>query len=340
MSLDQIIDSVKVRIDSLAREWNRLSSATAETSNDEMRLLKEKVSLVQEQNTVIIVELNSIKRLLSIEEDKTNNLFSAVVDTSGGALKLPVSTDNAIVITPSDKPRRKGTEWLPSIDRQRLPRPDSDIERLTGVNHDFSPLNKYPLAFSVHSFLNHSPSPWKRNLESLSPAECRKRSRPDDSAGDENEFTEYQRIQNLHIVESSSGKPIVKPQLRPLLPSNVQNIAKFKSRKQHINIKDFKFVMSSSPATISDMYQEYELVLRPQILDFEQRYGKGQLSKLPQVRTYQRRRALACEIGKYATRHDITIEESIQHFENIRIRNDKTVAWIYNNLTSILEQYC
>ncbi|CEP62041.1 transcription activator GCR1-like domain-containing protein LALA0_S04e06414g [Lachancea lanzarotensis] len=341
MSFDSIIESVKVRIDSLTRDWNELNAATAETSNDELKQLEDKLNLVQEQNTVIILELGRIKKLLSIEEDKANNLFSAVVDTSGNALNLPGCTDNTFVITPNNKVERKGSEWLPSIGSQKLPRPGSTIERLTDSNHDFSPLNRYPLAFNVQSFLNHSPSPWKRSLEAESPAESRKRIRKEEEpVTDENEYSDYRKLQNLHLVESPSGKPIVKPQLRPLLASNVQKMDNVKIIKSQVDMKDFKFLMSAAPPSIPAMYQEYEFVLRPQILDFEQKFGKGQLSKLPQVRTYQRRRALACEIGKYATRNGISIEEAVQYFENIRVRNNKTVAWIYNNLTDILEQYC
>ncbi|SCU93864.1 LAFA_0F18602g1_1 [Lachancea sp. 'fantastica'] len=340
MSFDSIIESVKVRIDSLTRDWNELNAATAETPNDELKQLEDKLNLVQEQNTLIILELGRIKKLLSIEEDKANNLFSAVVDTSGNALNLPGCTDNEFVITPNDKVQRKNSEWLPSIGSQKLPRPDSTIERLTDSNHDFSPLNRYPLAFNVQSFLNHSPSPWKRSLDAESPAESRKRFRQEGPVNDENEYSDYQKLQHLQLVESPSGKPIVKPQLRPLLASNVHKVDNTKTFEPQVSMKDFKFLMSSAPPSIPAMYQEYECVLRPQILDFEQKFGKGQLSKLPQVRTYQRRRALACEIGKYATRNGITIEEAVRYFESIRVRNNKTVAWIYNNLTDILEQYC
>lgn len=88
------------------------------------------------------------------------------------------------------------------------------------------------------------------------------------------------------------------------------------------------------------MYYEYEHQLRPQILEFEKRYGKGQISRLPKVRTYQRRRALINEIEKFARREGKSIEEAVQYFEEIRTQNKKTVPWLYNNLNRILQKYC
>ncbi|SCV05547.1 LANO_0H09890g1_1 [Lachancea nothofagi CBS 11611] len=343
MSLDKVIDSFKVRIDNLTQDWDHICSSVCETSDDELRLMKAKLDIVQEQNSTIIVDLDRIKKYLNLEEDRSNNVFSSIVDTSLGTLNLPPSSEEEFAITPKEKPGRP-SDWLPSISSQKLPRPGSTIERHIHSSQDLSPLNQYPLSFNVHTFFtNHcSPSPWKRKQISESPYAPFKKACPGvPLAQDENEYTEYHKTQKLLIVESPSGKPIVRPQLKPLARPNIENLAEFgcPTKATQVKQEDFKFRMSDNPKTVMDMYQEYECSLRPQILDFEKRFGKGQLSRLPKVRTYQRRRALACEIEKYSTRYGFSIDESIKYFESIRVQNKKTVPWLYNNLNEILKHY-
>lgn len=105
------------------------------------------------------------------------------------------------------------------------------------------------------------------------------------------------------------------------------------------NVENYHLIMTDCPKSVHDLYHEFYTDTKLQILHFGEKHGAGQLSKLPKLRTYQRRSALVNAINKYAKGKNITVEQSIEHFQGIVEENDKTIPWLYNNLAKILEQY-
>ena len=105
------------------------------------------------------------------------------------------------------------------------------------------------------------------------------------------------------------------------------------------NVENYQLVMTDCPKSVHDLYQEFYTDTKLQILHFEQKFGVGQLSKLPKLRTYQRRSALINAINKYAKYNLLDIEHAIDYFQTIVDDNDKTIPWLYNNLAKIMEQY-
>lgn len=102
---------------------------------------------------------------------------------------------------------------------------------------------------------------------------------------------------------------------------------------------NYQLLMTDCPKSVAELYEEFYTDTKPQILKFEEKFGAGQLSKLPKLRTYQRRSALVNAINKYAKCCNISVEQSIEYFQNIVDDNDKTIPWLYNNLAKIMEQY-
>ncbi|CAB4252387.1 similar to Torulaspora delbrueckii TDEL_0E03490 hypothetical protein [Maudiozyma barnettii] len=103
-----------------------------------------------------------------------------------------------------------------------------------------------------------------------------------------------------------------------------------------ISVKRFDLNMIEAPKTIKQLYDDFDKNLRFQIKDFENQFGKGQLSKLNKIRTYQRRRALINEIEKFSTMFSIDIRIAIEIFEKYRTVRGRTVPFLYNNLTSVV----
>ncbi|SCU88027.1 LADA_0E07712g1_1 [Lachancea dasiensis] len=340
MNISAAISSFKDRIDALSSDWERLSRTCSSSADEEMKLLKQKLDLVQEQNSSLIIELYDLKKLTNLMDDKSSNIFSSVTDTSVGALHLQSGGDEQFVLTPQGA-TTKPLDLLPSLSSQKLPRPESMVGRHVTINHENSPTNQYPFSFNVHAYFNanFSPSPWARKEPSASPKHSLKRFKKSAQIDDVSDRP-VERRTNLLVVESPSGKPMVRRQAK----STIESFKKIKraGSSKAVSPKpfgDFKLRMTATPKGVTELYHEYEQVLRPQIVEFERNFGKGQLSKLYKVRTYQRRRALVCEINNYAAKYDITIDEAISYFETIRVRNGKTVAWLYNNLNKIIEFY-
>lgn len=117
----------------------------------------------------------------------------------------------------------------------------------------------------------------------------------------------------------------------PLKDSTSQNIEDF-----NYSIDKFEFVMLDTPKTVVELYADYENNIRNQVALFERLFGKGQMSKINNIRTYQRRRALVCEIQNFSRDFDISIPETLELFESYRLSRSKSVAWLYNNLTKVL----
>lgn len=103
-----------------------------------------------------------------------------------------------------------------------------------------------------------------------------------------------------------------------------------------VEVKRFDLNMIEAPKTINQLYDDFDKNLKYQIKDFENQFGKGQLSKLNKIRTYQRRRALISEIEKFSKLFSIDIRQSIDIFENYRTVRGKTVPFLYNNLATVV----
>ncbi|SMN18473.1 similar to Torulaspora delbrueckii TDEL_0E03490 hypothetical protein [Maudiozyma saulgeensis] len=103
-----------------------------------------------------------------------------------------------------------------------------------------------------------------------------------------------------------------------------------------IAVKRFDLNMIEAPKTIKQLYDDFDKNLKYQIKDFENQFGKGQLSKLNKIRTYQRRRALISEIEKFSTMFSIDIRKAIDIFEKYRTLRGRTVPFLYNNLASVV----
>lgn len=102
--------------------------------------------------------------------------------------------------------------------------------------------------------------------------------------------------------------------------------------------KSFDLNMLDTPSTIFQLYDDFSNNLKYQIMDFERTFGKGQLSKLNKIRTYQRRRALISEIERFSAQCSVDIRVAIGIFEKFRQKRGKSVPWLYNNLAKIIDE--
>ena len=92
MNLDDIINSFKRRVDDLARYWDAVSSSPDHmgTDEEEIKQLKKKLDIVQEQNAAIMIDLEHIKKILVLDEFAPNNLFT-LLNTGADQLQVPTT---------------------------------------------------------------------------------------------------------------------------------------------------------------------------------------------------------------------------------------------------------
>ena len=154
------------------------------------------------------------------------------------------------------------------------------------------------------------------------------------------EFKNEVLFSNSNKESISSMQQNAKYKVLKSLYQNKSKITSSSSSPKDIsNFDNYQLVMSDCPKSVHDLYQEFYTDTKVQIMHFEEKYGVGQLSKLPKLRTYQRRNALVNAINKYAKGKGIGIDEAIDHFQGIVNENEKTIPWLYNNLAKILERY-
>ncbi|KAM3160666.1 hypothetical protein ACU8KH_04803 [Lachancea thermotolerans] len=357
MNLDEVVNSFKNRVDQLSRDWDAIKSSFVGSQDEELKQLKVKFDLIQEQNSVILIDLYQLKKFLNLEDNNYNNVFSTVLDSPAGALHFPTASseryaENAV-------PATSGVTYLGSVEQPRIHETQSALRTqqlyssASSKIQEKHPVHLHSLWSEIHSpLINDEISYWKKTRSPMSPQlfSHLRQQNPKPTINDENDATEYLGLSKLIGVETPSKNPREKThgklQMKPLnssllksgqTPCSARHLRYAKDAK---DISAYVLKMSGNPKTVGDMYYEYEHQLRPQILEFEKRYGKGQISRLPKVRTYQRRRALINEIEKFARREGKSIEEAVQYFEEIRTQNKKTVPWLYNNLNRILQKYC
>lgn len=121
-------------------------------------------------------------------------------------------------------------------------------------------------------------------------------------------------------------------------PSSAVNKDELEVADDVLEIEKFDLQMVENPDTVAELYEEFLTISVPKLCAFQKKFGKGQISKIPKIRTFQRRRALVAEIDKYAATHNTSINESIQHFEILRIEKKKSVPWLYNNFNKIQDE--
>ena len=124
-------------------------------------------------------------------------------------------------------------------------------------------------------------------------------------------------------------------------PNNTRDVNEHNKRPRSFDsscVKSFDLNMLDTPRNIFQLYDDFSNNLKYQIMDFERTFGKGQLSKLNKIRTYQRRRALISEIDRFSAQFSVEIRETIGIFEKFRQKRGKSVPWLYNNLAKVIDE--
>lgn len=339
MNLNDIIESFKHRVDSLSQNWDAISSsAQFSADQNELKLLKSKLEMVQEQNAAIIIDLEHIKKVLNLDEYTSNNVFTLLNTAPDPFSEAPTSTVN-----PHRPPNTPQSETSPNryYHHQQYHSSYHNLNRRS----QHAPLPSLP----QHHHLNLSGIDVTSFATSLEEMTILKKQRTSSTSAtssqtdinhsniipsydDLHSHSHEKETQIVHTDDNAiffkkNDRQVKKPILRSVPVIDLQEI------------EHFELQMAEIPGTVAELYEEYETSLRIQILEFEKTFGKGQLSKIPKIRTYQRRRALVCEIDKYARYHGKTTQDAIEIFEKIRLNKNKTVPWLYNNLAKILGDY-
>ncbi|AET41190.1 transcription activator GCR1-like domain-containing protein Ecym_7364 [Eremothecium cymbalariae DBVPG len=325
MNLDDIIESFKSRVNRLSQDWDTLISTSLNTPEEELKLLKAKLDLVQEQNSAIIVDLDQIKKVLNLDDDASNNVFT-LLNTAGDGLSdaatSALAANEMVAAAISEHHGQVHHHHHHHHPHHHQPPNTPQSETSSNSNHATAGLDIASLAFD-------------QDIQALK----RRRTSSECSTGvsiakvgieeDEEDVVTIQKDRNAaalgHLQQRQPHRHI--STRRALPASHLQEI------------EDYELQMIDSPKDVNELYREFDTSLKLQIMEFEKRYGKGQLSRIPKIRTYQRRRALVSEIDRYARFTNKSTEEAIQFFDTIRVEKNKTVAWLYNNLGKILAEY-
>ncbi|CCD24472.1 transcription activator GCR1-like domain-containing protein NDAI_0D01580 [Naumovozyma dairenensis CBS 421] len=102
--------------------------------------------------------------------------------------------------------------------------------------------------------------------------------------------------------------------------------------------KKIQLAMAVKPNSITELFYEYENVLTPKVKDIQKKYGKKCLKQITNIRTLQRRKALVSEIKKFAKQNRKSIKETLEVAEYIRLKNNRSVPWLYNNISHLLDE--
>ncbi|AMD18686.1 HBL216Wp [Eremothecium sinecaudum] len=321
MNLDDIIESFKSRVNRLSQDWDTLISTTLSTPEEQLKLLKAKLDLVQEQNSAIIVDLDQIKKVLNLDDDASNNVFT-LLNTAGDGLSDAATSAlaaNEMVAAAINEHHGQVHHHHHQHHHHQQPPNTPQSETSSNSNHATAGLDIATLAFEqdIHALKR------RRTSSDCSPGVPIAKVGIDED--DEDVTMQKDRSGTLGHLQRQPYRHI--STRRALPASHLQEI------------EDYELQMIDSPKDVNELYREFDTSLKLQIMEFEKRYGKGQLSRIPKIRTYQRRRALVSEIDRYARFTNKSTEEAIQFFDDIRVDKNKTVAWLYNNLGKILAEY-
>ena len=286
MSIQELIDSFKGRVDQISEEWENIMKFPVFSDGDKIARLEDKLDIVQQQNYSIIIDLDNIKRELHLDKNEENIIFcnknglevnetTNMVSSSGNLLESsPMSPNSAVTVS------------------QYLQISEDDAEKI---------------------------------LSTFPPTE-------DMSLNEENNQKEVddieEQIYNL-ASEPTFEQSILQERTHP--ESNIKP-----DKCGSVEVKRFDLNMIEAPKSINQLYDDFDKNLKYQIKDFENQFGKGQLSKLNKIRTYQRRRALISEIEKFSKLFSLDIRKAIDIFESYRTVRGKTVPYLYNNLAAVV----
>ncbi|SCU86740.1 LAMI_0D03422g1_1 [Lachancea mirantina] len=322
MDLEDIIESFKSRVNKLSQDWEALSIAfeDASTPDEEVNYFKARLELVQEQNSAIIVNLDQMKQHMNLDDGASNNVFNLLAASSNVFVKHPQESNrksSKTVIPPlysktevSEKPSPEGSTVRCGAS-QEVAKEDRIAENEASDNNEGNDT-------TVEDQENGEYAP----SSDYSFARC---------------FSPRDKAPGVNVLQ-------MKP-FRNITNMNRGNVSFYgsmetKSRfSRDREIEAYGLKMAETPRSVAELYREFDDSLRIQIMEFEKKFGKGQLSRIPKIRTYQRRRALVSEIDKYARFSRKSTPDAIQFFENILQEKNKTVPWLYNNLGKVLAEY-
>lgn len=337
MNLDDILNSFTKRVDDLARYWDAFSSSPdfMRTDEEEITTLKKKLDSVQEQNAAIMIDLEHIKKILALDEFAPNNLFT-LLNTGADQLQVP-STPFIEHYRPPNTPQSEGSQSYQhqSISKRLSHQFAHHLSSAPPLRQPSHTMSELPFGSALEN-----PPLRKQGTEPsfIMPVHLEAKDSAEPLSGDEamvggyslegNEKEISPRDTSGHhfMVESGSSSMLNRDPVRdlPVIDSK--------------EIENYDLQIIDNPRSVAEVYHEYETSLKSQIEEFERLFGKGQLSKLPKIRTYQRRRALVTEIDKYATTYNKSTHDAIEFFERVRKARKRTVPGLYNNLGKILKE--
>lgn len=331
MNLDDLMKSFKNRVDRLARDWDAINSSPNHlgANDEELKLFKMKLDMVQEQNAAIMVDLDYIKKILVLDEYAPSNPFT-LLSTNSDNLHVP-TTPAAELQRPPSTPQSEPT---PHRHRNRssflLPH---QLAGLPTQQPSIGNIGDLPMASSLESELKA----FRRPL--IVPASAGSVPMEPQSSEElvQNAEMPIPTYKNLHPPERALSPKDTTSHTILFGKSREEPVGNVGLAESH-EIEQFDLKVIDNPRSVGDVYHEYTTSLKSQIEEFERRFGKGQLNKLPKIRTYQRRRALVTEIDKYATTYNKSTHEAIEFFEKVRKTKKRTVPGLYNNLGKILKE--
>ncbi|QLQ81007.1 hypothetical protein HG537_0E03620 [Torulaspora globosa] len=341
MNLDDIIKSFKGRVDRLAQDWEAINSSPTHlgADEDELKLFKMKLDMVQEQNAAIMIDLDYIKKILALDEYTPSNPFT-LLSTNSDNLHIPTTPATELQRPPSTPqseptPRRHrnfaSTRSSFLVHNQLAGMPAQHAGPSVGATDDL------PIATNLEGELRAFRKPLVLPQTAVNV--------PLDSQISEelvqNVEMTIPAYEDLHPPEKSvspkdASQQIITGKFHNAIVKDgaMANLGATESHEaEHYDLK-----VIDNPTSVAEVYHEYTTSLKGQIEEFERLFGKGQLSKLPKIRTYQRRRALVTEIDKYATTYDKSTHEAIEFFERVRKNKKRTVPGLYNNLGKIMKE--
>lgn len=335
MNLDEIIESFKLRVNKLSQDWDALTSVTLGTPEDELKLLKAKLDLVQEQNSAIIVDLDHIKKVLNLDDDASNNVFTLLGSAGDGLSDAANIAANAVAAATASMDHHHhhhhhhhppNTPQSETASQHHLHSHGLDVASISSLATS--------LDSDLHTLKKRRTSGFEKgnNSEQLGGTDC--------TSKKQHNSVEVVHNGSTASVTAASTDTAAMPTVNGSHIHHNHISARRTLPPAHIQeIEDYELQMIDNPKSVAELYDEFDNSLKLQILEFEKKFGKGQLSRIPKIRTYQRRRALVSEIDKYARFTNKSTEDAIHFFENIRNEKNKTVAWLYNNLGRVLAEY-
>ncbi|KAG0669430.1 hypothetical protein C6P45_003783 [Maudiozyma exigua] len=286
MSIQELIDSFKGRVDQISEEWENIMKFPVFSEGDMIARLEDKLDIVQQQNYSIIIDLDNIKRELHLDKNEENIIFC-----NKNGLEVNETTN---------------------------------MVSSSGNHLESSPMSPSS-AVTVSQYLQISEDDAEKILSTFPPTE-------DMSLNEEYNQKEVDDIEEQ--IYNLASEPTFE---QSFLQERTHSECNIKPEKcGAVEVKRFDLNMIEAPKSINQLYDDFDKNLKYQIKDFENQFGKGQLSKLNKIRTYQRRRALISEIEKFSKLFSLDIRRAIDIFESYRTVRGKTVPYLYNNLAAVV----